>query len=130
MRKSRNLLGRRCILRRKIPAACAVILSAVPVPWFVPGSAKKVILRLSFGYPGRLMQLTQPRNGIQPSTCIYDTPKRYSSRDLLTSVRGQCIRITMSQNKEAGSFGGNFFKDFYFSQGDYRWEQKTLSVTF
>ena len=27
----------------------------------------------------------------------------------------------MSQNKEAGSFGGNFFKDFYFSQGDYRW---------
>ena len=27
----------------------------------------------------------------------------------------------MSLNKEAGSFGGNFFKDFYFSQGDYRW---------
>ena len=27
-----------------------------------------------------------------------------------------------TQNKGAGSFGGNFFKDFYFSQGDYRWD--------
>lgn len=34
----------------------------------------------------------------------------------------------MSQNKPTkeagGSFGGNFFKDFYFSQGDYRSQEK------